>query len=297
MESDSGRRWTLDTLLGEGGYGKVFSTVEKDNGAQCVLKLAHDPNEYGHRFDNLPTTILAWEVGMLRYITHPNVVRLVDVGPNFLVMRDAGRPVSCLKLPGVPIATVVKTVLQQVLDVLAQVHALGIAHCDVSNGNVLCQVVNGRVHVTVCDWGNARFVSDDGFIDKRNPVTRMCCTCTWCASPECANEGLGVRVNSKACDVWAAAVSALTPAGIWKDGVKWWREPTGAVFEELYHDGLMATLDGIVHDQALARLLASLIFQPQEYRASAARALAALLPLLSDDSLEAAADLSHDASA
>lgn len=277
MQSNSGRVWQLGECLGAGTYGSVYRAVDRQsNGhSEYALKFARLGRADAFHRHNQPPDVLTWEMNLLARLKHPNIISVIDAGPDFFVMPLMDT------LPNTTQAAMdVKSVLRQLMGALVYIHSHNIAHCDVSPGNVLYE--RGTTRLVLCDWGNARIVDDAGTIDiSRNPLLHKCGTCCWTASPECYNEESGdvidYSLKSTACDVWAASVTALAMAGAWASST-WWRTPDGPTFERLFVErtDLISTIDKFTHNLPLATMLASLVFQPQVFRASAARVLAEL---------------------
>ncbi|HTJ82606.1 MAG TPA: serine/threonine-protein kinase [Polyangiaceae bacterium] len=150
--------YRLDALLGDGGMGEVYQGVDVENGREVAVKIlaeerSRDPAMRA-RFQR------EWEV--MRGITHPNVVALLDWpepndGPLHFVMELlAGETLhERMEHEGALALDVVLDVFAQAADGLAAVHAGGIVHRDVKPENVfLCADPEGTVKIL--DFGLAR---------------------------------------------------------------------------------------------------------------------------------------------
>lgn len=144
----------LDSILGRGGFGVVYAGVY-ENGTNVAVKVLHGIHakrpEVLARFDR--------EAEVISLLAGSGVPRVLDrsVAPDgcpFLVFDRA---------PGASLAQVlhekralsylqVRSIVEQVLEVLVRAHAQGIVHRDLKPGNLLYGP-DGRV--TVLDFGVA----------------------------------------------------------------------------------------------------------------------------------------------
>ena len=109
--------------IGEGGMGEVWKARDTRLGRDVAVKVSK--SEFTARFEREARTIAA--------LSHPNICRLYDVGPNYLVME---------LIDGVPIKgplPVEKAVeyAGQILDALDAAHRKGITHRDLKPANIL----------------------------------------------------------------------------------------------------------------------------------------------------------------
>jgi eukaryotic-like serine/threonine-protein kinase len=148
-------RFRVERLLGRGGMGAVYLAVDQRVGETVALKvmaqnLVEDPAA-AERFRR--------EVSAARRVTHPNVIRIHDLGEDgpllFLSMEYfAGKTLAAVlaqrhQLPLVE----TRTVVEQVARALAAAHTAGVVHRDLKPQNVLC---NERWEVRVIDFGLAK---------------------------------------------------------------------------------------------------------------------------------------------
>ncbi|MFT3835883.1 MAG: serine/threonine-protein kinase [Myxococcaceae bacterium] len=130
-------RYELLSLLGEGGMGRVYRARDRELGEVIALKTVlpqrADPDGL-ERFKD--------EVRLARRITHPNVLRIYDLGvfegtPYFTMEYLAGGslrdridrgPIELSKALGY---------LKQIAEGLAAAHACGVVHRDLKPSNVM----------------------------------------------------------------------------------------------------------------------------------------------------------------
>ncbi len=149
-------RYELGERIGAGGFGEVRVAVDHSTGARVAVKLLADASrESAARF--------AREARLIRQLTHPNTVRLLDFGQTdagpFLVLELLrGETLSARLKRGPVTADVSRHVVEGILASLAEAHALGIVHRDVKPANVfLCDALPGALPaVKVLDFGIAR---------------------------------------------------------------------------------------------------------------------------------------------
>ena len=148
-------RFLIEEEIGHGGMGIVYVATDKELGERVALKvitrtMADDP-QMAERFRR--------EASAARKITHPNVIRIHDLGDHhgllFLSMEFfSGRSLSDLlnrrqKLP----LNETKGIISQVADALDAAHAAGVIHRDLKPQNIL---VSDARDVRVIDFGLAK---------------------------------------------------------------------------------------------------------------------------------------------
>lgn len=156
-----GARYTILKKLGAGGMGAVYQAFDGSLGIAVALKIirldatssAEETRQLEARFKR--------ELLLARQVTHPNVVRIHDLGElgtiKYLtmayvegadlstVMRREGRMDVARALP----------IMKQIADGLGAAHAAGVVHRDLKPANVMLDA-DGRALLT--DFGIARSV-------------------------------------------------------------------------------------------------------------------------------------------
>ncbi|MFO0553856.1 MAG: AAA family ATPase [Polyangiaceae bacterium] len=141
-------RYPLGRVLGEGGVGRVYASVDQVTGRPVAIKVLRAPLRGRADQQAMLHEAAAWA-----RLDHPHVVELIDVGERpdgavFLVLERAnGRALGGLAADGGLLAG-----LAGVLEALAHAHARGVVHGDVKPANLL------RVGATwkLTDFGAAR---------------------------------------------------------------------------------------------------------------------------------------------
>jgi tetratricopeptide (TPR) repeat protein len=154
-----GSRYTIIRMLGVGGMGAVYQAWDESLGMPVALKTIKlppgihplDAQELEERFKR--------ELRLARQVTHPNVVRIHDLG-------EVG-PVKFLTMAyvqGADLAGVLRThgrlpveralaIARQVAAGLAAAHEAGVVHRDLKPANVL---IDGEQRALLTDFGIAR---------------------------------------------------------------------------------------------------------------------------------------------
>ncbi|MFN7963959.1 MAG: protein kinase [Thermoanaerobaculia bacterium] len=152
-------RYEIRAELGRGGMGCVYRAFDRELGDQVAIKtLLEGPERDGKEEERLLR-----EVQICRRITHPNVVRVFDIG-----RMDGGLFVTMELLEGVGLDTLigrgkqlslarVRSVLTEVLAGLAEAHALEVVHRDLKPSNLF---LTSR-HLKILDFGIARMAEGD----------------------------------------------------------------------------------------------------------------------------------------
>lgn len=150
-----GGRFVIVRLLGAGGMGAVYLARDEQLGEEVALKVVAGLG----LLDPTAADRLRREASTARKISHPNVVRLHDIGEEhgllFLSMEYvAGESLAArLQRLGALPATQLGAIAEQLCDGLTAAHAAGVIHRDLKPGNVL---IAGDRTVKIIDFGIAR---------------------------------------------------------------------------------------------------------------------------------------------
>lgn len=153
-------RYQIEGLLGRGGMGVVYRAIDLTLGEDVALKLL----ACGVEGRAEVVTRFRQEVRLSRRVTHPNVVRVHDLGEHqnqlYMTMEFvSGTTLRTLLRNEAPIAVNRAIEIARTMAMaLGAAHAVGIIHRDLKPTNVLIEST-GRVVLT--DFGIARFLHDD----------------------------------------------------------------------------------------------------------------------------------------
>ncbi|HXO22153.1 MAG TPA: protein kinase, partial [Thermoanaerobaculia bacterium] len=152
-------RYDILAELGRGGMGRVYRAHDRELGEEVAIKtllsVAGDSAIEEER--------LLREVQICRKITHPNVVRVFDLGRFeggiFITMELLeGQRLDRLIDPAKPLPLGrVKVLLTEIAAGLQEAHALGIVHRDLKPGNVILTAARAKI----LDFGIARMAGID----------------------------------------------------------------------------------------------------------------------------------------
>ncbi|MBZ0303719.1 MAG: DUF2791 family P-loop domain-containing protein [Anaerolineae bacterium] len=155
-----GRRYILETKLGQGGMGTVYRAYDRLTSQRVALKLVTLEKEnlqFATRATSLNVEVaLAREFKTLASLRHPHIISVLDYGfdeqvrPYFTMelLEDAQ---DILEAGALQSEDQQVQLLIQVLQALAYLHRRGIVHRDLKPDNVM--VLNGQVKVL--DFGLA----------------------------------------------------------------------------------------------------------------------------------------------
>ena len=158
-EGDKLGRYTINRLIGKGGWGEVYEAVDPELDRRIALKLltsklALDP-EMQERFAREARTVAA--------LDHRNIVTIHSVEEadtqRFITMQLVeGKTLSKL-IPekGMPLQDLFRVAIP-LADAIAAAHAKGITHRDIKPANVM---VSEDGQVKVLDFGLAKLIPED----------------------------------------------------------------------------------------------------------------------------------------
>jgi serine/threonine protein kinase len=135
--------YRLESVLGQGGMGKVFRATDTRMNRSVAIKLC-EPSFM---------TYFNRELKAISALNHPHICTLYDAGPNYLVMELIEGETLAAKIRRGPLS--LEEVLRfgaEIADALADAHSAGIIHRDLKPGNVMVT----RRGVKVLDFGLAK---------------------------------------------------------------------------------------------------------------------------------------------
>lgn len=132
-------RYEILAEIGHGGMGRVYRALDHDLGEEVAIKTVLTASEGGSGEEQR----LLREIQICRRITHPNVVRVHDLG-----RFDRGLFVTMEYLDGTPLDKIIeresplpfsriRTLLTEAAAGLQEAHGLGIVHRDLKPGNFI----------------------------------------------------------------------------------------------------------------------------------------------------------------
>lgn len=149
--------------IGSGGMGVVYLAMNIAIGRRCAIKIIR-----ADRADEQGIDRFRSEGELLRQLSHPAIVQVIDSGetdeglPYFAMDYIAGRNLEDAVREDGPLSSrQVVSVVRQVCQALAEVHAEGLVHRDIKPANLLegcdrlCQAV------TLIDFGLAESIASE----------------------------------------------------------------------------------------------------------------------------------------
>ncbi len=150
-------KYRLLRLLGSGGMGYVYQAEQLDLGRSVAVKLLRPElsSNAVQRFRN--------EAKSASRINHPHAVAVYDFGVTdeevpFLVMEHLRGQTLASLIEAQPLSPQrIVALTAQVLSALAEAHACGVVHCDLTSDNVIVERLrDGDDFAKVIDFGLAR---------------------------------------------------------------------------------------------------------------------------------------------
>ena len=155
-----GHRYRVAKLLGVGGMGSVYRVHDTELDRDVALKLIR-PEIAGD-----PATLDRFkrEIQLSSKVTHPNVLRVFDLGQTegvkYLTMEyvEGENLSSILKRGKLPLPRIL-SIFRQICEGLRSAHQKGVVHRDLKPQNVM---IDAKDHVYVTDFGLAKSVEQSG---------------------------------------------------------------------------------------------------------------------------------------
>ena len=154
------RKYVLRELLGEGGMAAVYLADQLNLGRTVAIKILHSS------LSTEPALINRFsdEARAASSLQHPHIVSIMDFGQSetgllYIVMEHLrGRTLSHLIAESAPLPVPrVTTLLEQVLDALAEAHGQGVVHRDLKPENIMVETLRtGGDFAKVLDFGIAK---------------------------------------------------------------------------------------------------------------------------------------------
>ena len=154
-------RYTVDTLLGQGGMGTVYRVRHNQLGSLHALKVLHAGGAH-------LTERLVQEGRLQGGLRHPGLVRvtdLIEVGDDpALVLEyvDGCSLEELLHTEGRLDAERADWLARRILEAVAAAHRHGLIHRDLKPGNILLAEVDGTLQPKVADFGLAKALDSRG---------------------------------------------------------------------------------------------------------------------------------------
>ena len=189
-------RYTLQSVLGEGGLGTVYGAWDPLLSRAVAVKTLHR----GASLSQDSTTRILHEARAAARLSHPHIVTVFDAGTSERGVYIAMEPLQgqdlrqALREGWRPTPTEAAGLVRKVADALEYAHNKGVIHCDIKPANIF---LVSRKHPKVLDFGIAR-LSHGSRMAVDMPVT---------GSPfYLAPEQLRGEQVDRRCDVYALGV-------------------------------------------------------------------------------------------
>lgn len=152
-------RYRIQSPIATGGYGRVLAARDLNEDRTVALKILH-----GEATDNDPRAVerMRQEAEILRAVSHPNIVRVLEVGS-----FDAGQFLVMEHVQGVGLDDLIERhgrletprllpLVRQLLDALRAAHDTEILHRDLKPENILISTRGDDEIVKLVDFGVAK---------------------------------------------------------------------------------------------------------------------------------------------
>ena len=152
-------RYLIDRLLGQGGFGRTYLALDKQQKHNCVLKEFAPSNTKPEALLKA-RELFEREARILRKLNHSQIPKFLDWfeadGRLFIVQEFVNGQTYCNLRQGKIFAE--KEIVQwlrDLLDVLVYIHGQGIIHRDISPDNIM--LPNGKQKPVLIDFGVVKY--------------------------------------------------------------------------------------------------------------------------------------------
>ncbi|WOL18391.1 CBL-interacting protein kinase 1-like [Canna indica] len=191
-------KYELGRTLGEGNFGKVKYAEHVETGQAFAVKILDRSRVQSLKI----TDQIKREIGTLKLLKHPNVVRLYEVSASktkiYMVLEyvNGGELFDKIAMKGRLSEREAKKLFQQLIDAVSYCHDMGVYHRDLKPENVL---IDYKGNIKVSDFGLSalpQHFGNDGLLH------------TTCGSPNyIAPEVLSNRgYDGARSDIWSCGV-------------------------------------------------------------------------------------------
>ena len=146
--------YQLVRRIGRGAMGEVWLARHSRTRGMAALKLLRDDRS---RSKERMQRFFARERRAVARLSHPNVVPLFDVGPDYIAMRFIDGPTLARRLATPINPSVALDVAIQIASALNHAHACGVVHRDVKPSNILLDSLGNAY---LADFGLAALLDD-----------------------------------------------------------------------------------------------------------------------------------------
>jgi tetratricopeptide (TPR) repeat protein len=163
-----GGRYRILGLVGAGGMGMVYRAADEQLGLTVAVKVLRPDLAQGVAESGAWLERFKQELVLARQVSHPNVVRIHDIGSDaatiFLTMDFVpGRSLRELLADERRLAPERAAGIARELALgLGAAHAAGVVHRDLKPGNVLLDESGSSVRAAITDFGVARSLAGSG---------------------------------------------------------------------------------------------------------------------------------------
>ena len=164
---DFHRLYTLEGILGKGGFGTVHAGLRKRDGLAVAVKEVSKV-----RVVNMdPHTHLPLEVALMQQVNDiPGVIRMIDyfdMSDCFYIVME--RVNNCKDLfdfiseKGPLQESLAKRLFQQIIDTVIQCHNKGVLHRDIKDENILIDLATNQLKLI--DFGSGAYLTNEIYYD------------------------------------------------------------------------------------------------------------------------------------
>jgi len=161
--------YTVENVIGSGGFGTVYAGVRKSDGLRVAIKYV--PKDKVIEWSEVDGKVVPMEIHLLKKVAgFPGVVKLLDYyekPDSFILITERPHPVKDLfdfiTSEGSLSEDIARDFFEQLIVALIDIHNAGVLHRDIKDENILLELDSGTLKII--DFGSGTHLRDTQYTE------------------------------------------------------------------------------------------------------------------------------------